>query len=274
MTEVMNEETLPTPHINLEVQEESNIERPKHPGGRPKDKVWQHFEQINTKHPGHFEAKCKFCEQYWKVGIVKKLQVHLARECEYVSLEIKNKYMYIVAKRDGVDDNMEVETFEMNTRNKDDSELSAESAALIDRSILKAFVMCGIPFRVIENPYYVNMIKNLRSNYNPPSRDRLSTNLLQEESVRVEIKICNLLEGAKNLTLGIDGWSSPNNHSIYNFMITIEDNKEYLYSLRDLSEKSHTAKVLEDEIDRVLLKIGPKKFAAVVTDSQIMLVLW
>lgn len=56
---------------------------------------------------------------------------------------------------------------------------------------------------MIENPYYVNMIKNLRSNYNPPSRDHLSTNLLAEESIRVEIKICNLLEKAKNLTLGI-----------------------------------------------------------------------
>lgn len=50
-------------------------------------------------------------------------------------------------------------------------------------------------------------------------------------------------------------------------MITTADNKEYLYSLRDLSDKSHTAKVLEDEIDHVLSKIGPKKFAAVVTDN-------
>lgn len=30
---------------------------------------------------------------------------------------------------------------------------------------------------------------------------------------------------------------------------------------------SHTAKVLEEEIDRVLTAIGPKKFSAVVTDN-------
>jgi len=47
----------------------------------------------------------------------------------------------------------------------------------------------------------------------------------------------------------------------------ISDNKEYLYSLRNLSSVSHTAKVLEDEIDRVLIAIGPKKFAAVVSDN-------
>lgn len=50
-------------------------------------------------------------------------------------------------------------------------------------------------------------------------------------------------------------------------MITTGDNKEYLYSLRDLSNVSHTAKVLEEEIDRVLSAIGPKKFAAIVTDN-------
>jgi len=47
----------------------------------------------------------------------------------------------------------------------------------------------------------------------------------------------------------------------------ISDNKEYLYSLRNLSSVSHTAKVLEDEIDRILTAIGPKKFAAVVSDN-------
>lgn len=49
----------------------------------------------------------------------------------------------------------------------------------------------------------------------------------------------------------------------------IADNKEYLYSLRNLSSVSHTTKVLEEEIDRVLTAIGPKKFAAIVSDNAI-----
>jgi predicted component of type VI protein secretion system len=66
--------------------------------------------------------------------------------------------------------------------------------------------------------------------------------------------------------LALDGWTNPNGCSIYNFII-IADNKEYLYSLRDLSNISHTAKVLEDEIDRVLSAVGSKKFSAVVSDN-------
>jgi hypothetical protein len=110
--------------------------------------------------------------------------------------------MLIVAKRDGLNDDIEAEAFETNI-DSESNELSEEQIALIDRSILKAFVMCGLPFQIIENPYFINMMKNLRLNYKPPSRERLSNNLLNEEAIRTEIKINNTLERAKNLTLGM-----------------------------------------------------------------------
>ena len=47
----------------------------------------------------------------------------------------------------------------------------------------------------------------------------------------------------------------------------IADHKKYLYSLRNLSDVNHTAKVLEEEIDRILLEIGPNKFASVISDN-------
>ena len=69
--------------------------------------------------------------------------------------------------------------------------------------MLKAFVMYGIPFRIVENPYFINIFKNFQLNYNLPSQECLSTNLLSEECVRVKIKINNILEISKNLTLGM-----------------------------------------------------------------------
>jgi hypothetical protein len=45
------------------------------------------------------------------------------------------------------------------------------------------------------------------------------------------------------------------------------ENKEFLYCLKDLSGVSHTAKVIEEEIERVIMAIGPKKFSAIVTDN-------
>ena len=72
--------------------------------------------------------------------------------------------------------------------------------------MLRAFVMCGIPFRVIENPYFINMLKNIRLNYNLPSQKCLFTNLLHEEAAQMEIKISNTLERAKNLILGMKSY--------------------------------------------------------------------
>ena len=45
------------------------------------------------------------------------------------------------------------------------------------------------------------------------------------------------------------------------------DRKEYLYQLRDLSLVKHTAQLLAEEIEKVLKKIGPDRFAAIVTDN-------
>ena len=45
------------------------------------------------------------------------------------------------------------------------------------------------------------------------------------------------------------------------------NNKELLYCLRDLSGVNHTAKTIEEEIERVITAIGLKKFSAIVTDN-------
>jgi|SRR5688572_643877 len=45
------------------------------------------------------------------------------------------------------------------------------------------------------------------------------------------------------------------------------NSNEYLYLLQDLSAVSHTANVLENEINRVLSVVGLKRFAAVVTNN-------
>src|SRR5277367_3363024 len=107
--------------------------------------------------------------------------------------------MHYVTTRDGIinENHMKIES------DSENEELSEEQVALIDRSILKVFVMCNIPFRIIENPYFINVLKNLQLNYNFLLREHLTTDLLSEESIRTEIKINNYIEKEKNLTLGI-----------------------------------------------------------------------
>ena len=65
----------------------------------------------------------------------------------------------------------------------------------------------------------------------------------------------------------MDGWTNPAGHSIYNFIIMTHDHQKILYQVQDLSIIKHTAQNLAEEIESILKKIGPDKFAAIVTDN-------
>jgi hypothetical protein len=45
------------------------------------------------------------------------------------------------------------------------------------------------------------------------------------------------------------------------------NNKEFLYCLRDLSGISYTAKVIEEEIEQVIIAVDPKKFSVIVMNN-------
>ncbi|CAG8820134.1 2249_t:CDS:1, partial [Dentiscutata erythropus] len=62
-----------------------------------------------------------------------------------------------------------------------------------------AWVMAGIPFNVIENPFIKDLFKKLK--YDPPSRFMLSGRLLDAEVARVTNLVNKELEHCDNLTL-------------------------------------------------------------------------
>jgi hypothetical protein len=65
----------------------------------------------------------------------------------------------------------------------------------------------------------------------------------------------------------LDGWTSANSLSIYNFIVLTPSNQQYLYCLRDFSSNHHTGEFLASEIEKVLLKIGVDNVGAIVTDN-------
>jgi len=67
--------------------------------------------------------------------------------------------------------------------------------------------------------------------------------------------------------LVLDGWSSPNHRSIWNFTILTPTRKEYIIQLSDLSADSHTSDFIAEKIEAIINRIGPSKFTAVVSDN-------
>ena len=82
-----------------------------------------------------------------------------------------------------------------------DDPLPLEISSRIDHSLLKAWVMAGIPFEVIKNPFILDLFKNLNLAYVPPSRTTLSDRCLNEKISRVGKKVKSELKMADNLTL-------------------------------------------------------------------------
>ena len=67
--------------------------------------------------------------------------------------------------------------------------------------------------------------------------------------------------------LVLDGWSSPNYRSIWNFTILTPTRKEYIIQLSDLSADSHTSDFIAEKIEAIINRIGLSKFMTIVSDN-------
>ena len=67
--------------------------------------------------------------------------------------------------------------------------------------------------------------------------------------------------------LVLDGLSTPNHRSIWNFTILTPICKEYIIQLSDLSADSYISDFITKKIETIINYIGPSKFTAVVSDN-------
>ncbi len=79
----------------------------------------------------------------------------------------------------------------------------------IDNALIKAFICCNIAFTIVENLFFIELLKTLCPGYNSPSRRKLSTELLERELIKVNLKVKKILNSTFNLTLAIDRWTTP-----------------------------------------------------------------
>ena len=186
---------------------------PKSKGGRPQDPVWTHFIQTPLATAGHFAAECLYCGKKWPRGRPQDLQVHLAKDCLNVDDEIRRVFVRNILRLcddddDIIDDesNKHQKLDQLNITDFWDNEhneaLSKPRQDSMDQSLIKMFVCCGIPFSVVEHPFFIEMFKKACPGYTLPSRDKLSGIMLSHLAVKIEDKIDTIFKNTTNLTLG------------------------------------------------------------------------
>ncbi|CAJ0890690.1 4130_t:CDS:2, partial [Entrophospora sp. SA101] len=144
-------------------------------GGPKSDEIWNYYNKGQEKNDGHYSATCYYCSKTWARGKPAKLKAHLANECLPCPPDIN----HFGSKKP----------------------LPLSVTERIDHALLKAWVIAGIPFEVIENPFVIDLFKELNPGYTPPSRTTLSGQLLDQEVARVNLNIEKELESSNNLTL-------------------------------------------------------------------------
>ena len=123
------------------------------------------------------------------------MKSHLALRCPNVNYSIKIEYLHMISSED-ISDNEQL-TQQQNINRHDIIDITRANKALV-----RFFVCCGIPFSIVDSPFFQDFVKSLCFEYNPPKRTTLSTTLLNAEAANITLKIEEELHQSKNLTLG------------------------------------------------------------------------
>ena len=75
--------------------------------------------------------------------------------------------------------------------------------SFIGESRIKFFVVCGISFRIVEHPFFINLLKELNGGYDPPIKEMLSGQMLERELAQVNNNVKLEIEKETNLTIGL-----------------------------------------------------------------------
>ena len=232
---------------------------------RISDAVWNHFEKSSERkktetQQQHFVATCKYCNTLLS-GQPQRMKNHLSNYCSSVPLDVKQQYLNL-EKTQKISDNNDNNN---NSNTNDDSINNNEKKIEIDTTIARAFYASGIPLATVENPFFIQALKQINPEYCLPSRKKLSTNLLEKEYKKVSEDVKKLIKNAKYICITSDGWTNIHQESIINFMITTP--KPIFWKALETKENSHTGEYIAQQFNDVIEEIGISKIAAIITDN-------
>lgn len=186
-------------------------------GGRRQGDHWEHFIRGEISSDGHARATCKFCDFSLYRGESAKMEGHIANHCKGAPGYVVRVYLEKLSgatqnkKRKAVAESSQT-SLEQSFRKIE--ELSSGYINQINRALVKFFVCCGISFQIVENPFFVDLIKELNPSYTLPPREFLSGRLIEEELSRVNYKVTEELKNESNLTLGEIFYLNLNNRNL------------------------------------------------------------
>src|SRR5581483_3286974 len=175
----------------------------KRKAGRPQNEIWEHYTQGERDSEEHASGKCNFCEKNFSRGDMSILQGHIANHCPNAPPFLIRKYQKVFEEKADNKKRKSSNQTSLHDYHDTDEPLPQGKIDSINRALLKFFIFCGISFRVVESPFFIDFVNLLNIAYNLPSRELLANRLFEDELGNIKSKICRELEISENLTLGI-----------------------------------------------------------------------
>lgn len=126
--------------------------------------------------------------------------------------------------------------------------------------------MCtgNIPANFLENRYFKRFCEILRPSYKLFSRKPTFPKLLAEQKDEIELNVLDRIESAEFIALTSDGWTDVADNSLINVIVFCPE--PFVYETVDASAVSHTGEYIAGLLREQILKLGPAKVTALVTD--------
>ncbi|CAG8720122.1 14_t:CDS:2 [Rhizophagus irregularis] len=184
-----------------------NIDLNKKKRGRPKTDVWEYFKE-GPRNRGHCSAECNFCGWKQQIGQPIEMQGYIAINCSKAPYEIKTIFL----EKPKINEKFE------------STKIDQVKVEMVNHAIVKFFGCCGIPFHIIENPFFIDLLR-------------------------------------------VDGWTNARGQSLYAFILITKERKEYVHSVQNLLNYSHTGRFLADKMIEIIENVGSTKFGGIVSDN-------
>jgi len=213
----------------------------KRKGGRHKDEVWSNFENvIGTKR----DWKCKHCSKLFKCTQADRLKKHIDKSCEVLKKlkriqSKKDKAVVKVVSAPGspvsvptsMSANEKIEENSIPTKQQSIRDFYPKTSIAmqnrINVALMKFICATNVPFSLVENQYFHELLRELRPSYAVPSAKSVSGLLLNSLYEEEKSKLKNKVKGSKAVIIH-DGWSTNQSEAVIAHALSIQDKVEFL----------------------------------------------
>ena len=143
--------------------------------------------------------------------------------------------------------------------------ITPQHSTVVDESLGRLIYGLGLPFSLVESPFFEAFVRALRPAYHLPCRNKVSGDWLDKHYDRIREQVNTEIEKASSLTLVLDGWTNRRNEAVIGFSVATP--KPVFLKALFPGAARYTAGFFFEETSAVIRELGAARVSAVVTDN-------